>query len=353
MPTDYGFTGQRADSATGLDYYGARYYDPTLGQFTSADTVLDGLNRFAYVGGNPISHTDPSGHQITQEVPTGEGQGQYVDVRQGAEGSVGDGSGSGGAGVPPINLWPLIKGIGALLGTLGTDIDEAVTIPTAYAPGASPGPRASGPDELARAQHLPQGVDLLGDLPYYNQGHRPQGAPTTTPGGRTGSSGAPQTQTGGAGAGGTFGGGGGAAPGSPEDDDCGCGDGNLIFYRGTTSFEADEAIERQALNVERIAAHQSSNPVAAPGNVFITSQLWTAEWFADWIDGGGFGLGILRIVVSAEAFQAFVSTHGIQVETPMPDPPLPGMTETRIPFQYANEFDQIARYSLVEPGDRC
>src|SRR6185312_8291778 len=44
MPTDYGFTGQRADSASGLDYYGARYYDPTLGQFTSADTGLDGLN---------------------------------------------------------------------------------------------------------------------------------------------------------------------------------------------------------------------------------------------------------------------------------------------------------------------
>lgn len=30
MPTDYGFTGQRADAMTGLDYYGARYYDPQL-----------------------------------------------------------------------------------------------------------------------------------------------------------------------------------------------------------------------------------------------------------------------------------------------------------------------------------
>src|SRR6185437_7721050 len=62
MPTDYGFTGQRADSATGLDYYGARYYDPTLGQFTSADTVSDGLNLYAYVNGNPETFTDPSGH---------------------------------------------------------------------------------------------------------------------------------------------------------------------------------------------------------------------------------------------------------------------------------------------------
>jgi hypothetical protein len=27
MPTDYGFTGQHGDSASGLDYYNARYYD--------------------------------------------------------------------------------------------------------------------------------------------------------------------------------------------------------------------------------------------------------------------------------------------------------------------------------------
>ncbi|HEY7199067.1 MAG TPA: hypothetical protein VIC57_02590, partial [Candidatus Dormibacteraeota bacterium] len=28
MPTSYGFTGQRADATSGLDYYGSRYYDP-------------------------------------------------------------------------------------------------------------------------------------------------------------------------------------------------------------------------------------------------------------------------------------------------------------------------------------
>lgn len=60
MPTTYGFTGQQGDP-TGLDYYGARYYDPALGQFTSADTVLDGLNRFAYVGDSPESRIDPTG----------------------------------------------------------------------------------------------------------------------------------------------------------------------------------------------------------------------------------------------------------------------------------------------------
>jgi RHS repeat-associated protein len=62
--TDHGYTGQIADVATGLSYYGARYYDPALGEFTSADTTsAGGLNRYAYVGGNPETATDPSGHR--------------------------------------------------------------------------------------------------------------------------------------------------------------------------------------------------------------------------------------------------------------------------------------------------
>ena len=61
-PTSMGYTGQRADSSTGLDYYQARYYDPVAGQFTSADTANDGSNRYGYVGGNPTTATDPSGH---------------------------------------------------------------------------------------------------------------------------------------------------------------------------------------------------------------------------------------------------------------------------------------------------
>ncbi|HEX6797111.1 MAG TPA: RHS repeat-associated core domain-containing protein [Ktedonobacterales bacterium] len=63
MPGTYGFTGQRSDAATGLDYYIARYYDPVLGQFTSADSVQDGLNRYTYVGGNPTTATDPTGNR--------------------------------------------------------------------------------------------------------------------------------------------------------------------------------------------------------------------------------------------------------------------------------------------------
>ena len=65
MLGSYGYTGQHDDTATnGLDYYGARYYDPTIGQFASADSLGSGYNRYAYVAGNPETKTDPTGHPI-------------------------------------------------------------------------------------------------------------------------------------------------------------------------------------------------------------------------------------------------------------------------------------------------
>jgi RHS repeat-associated protein len=60
-----GFTGQYADDLTGLDYYVARYYDPVIGRFLSADTKEDNFSAFdpyAYVLGNPETKTDPTGH---------------------------------------------------------------------------------------------------------------------------------------------------------------------------------------------------------------------------------------------------------------------------------------------------
>ena len=64
----YLFTGQELDGETGLYYFGARYYDPSTGMFTSADSILarpydpQSLNRYAYVGGKPLSRFDPDGH---------------------------------------------------------------------------------------------------------------------------------------------------------------------------------------------------------------------------------------------------------------------------------------------------
>ncbi|MEW6323821.1 MAG: RHS repeat-associated core domain-containing protein [Nitrospirota bacterium] len=62
------FTGQLFDDSTGLSFYNARYYDPTLGRFISADTIVpraldpQALNRYSYVRNNPLNLVDPSGH---------------------------------------------------------------------------------------------------------------------------------------------------------------------------------------------------------------------------------------------------------------------------------------------------
>lgn len=55
---------------TELLYYGARFYDPQLGRFISADTIVpqagnpQDLNRYAYARNNPVIHTDSTGHCI-------------------------------------------------------------------------------------------------------------------------------------------------------------------------------------------------------------------------------------------------------------------------------------------------
>jgi RHS repeat-associated protein len=59
--TGFAFTGEPRD-ATGLQYHRARYYDPALGAWASLDQ-LETPNRYAYVDGNVVNWTDPSGLQ--------------------------------------------------------------------------------------------------------------------------------------------------------------------------------------------------------------------------------------------------------------------------------------------------
>lgn len=62
-PNRYRYTGMERDDETGLSLHGARYYAPWLGRWTAADPIGlgDGVNRYAYVRGNPISHRDSTG----------------------------------------------------------------------------------------------------------------------------------------------------------------------------------------------------------------------------------------------------------------------------------------------------
>ncbi|WP_276482686.1 FG-GAP-like repeat-containing protein [Paraflavitalea pollutisoli] len=64
------YEGRDLDRGTGLYYFGARYYNPTLGLFLAPDSRLGARNklragawnRFAFELNNPVNQRDPSGH---------------------------------------------------------------------------------------------------------------------------------------------------------------------------------------------------------------------------------------------------------------------------------------------------
>ena len=75
------FTSKEYDEETGLYYYGARYYEPRLSRWMSADpagfalinpmgedgkpragySVIEAANWYAYVSNNPVKYVDPTG----------------------------------------------------------------------------------------------------------------------------------------------------------------------------------------------------------------------------------------------------------------------------------------------------
>jgi RHS repeat-associated protein len=77
LQTQYRYTGQRLEQRLGvaeggldrgLYFYGARWYDSSLGRFIQADTIVpqpgnpQSLNRYSYAANNPVKYRDPSGH---------------------------------------------------------------------------------------------------------------------------------------------------------------------------------------------------------------------------------------------------------------------------------------------------
>ena len=73
-PTDRRYTGQREVDDVGLYFYNARWYDPALGRFIQADTIVpeagnpQAWDRYAYANNNPTNSTDPTGHRACADV---------------------------------------------------------------------------------------------------------------------------------------------------------------------------------------------------------------------------------------------------------------------------------------------
>jgi RHS repeat-associated protein len=59
------YTAREFDAESGLYYYRARYYDPTIGRFLTEDPIgfNGGINLYTYVGNNPTNFVDPLGLQ--------------------------------------------------------------------------------------------------------------------------------------------------------------------------------------------------------------------------------------------------------------------------------------------------
>jgi len=78
----YRFTSKEFDRETGLYYYGARYYEPKLSRWMSADpagfelinpnrddySLIEALNWYSYVGNNPVKYVDPTGLTAEYEI---------------------------------------------------------------------------------------------------------------------------------------------------------------------------------------------------------------------------------------------------------------------------------------------
>lgn len=66
------YTGKYDEADAGLTYFGARWYDPSLGRFLSVDPVefyegnIFSFNRYAYANNNPYSYIDPDGREVMQ-----------------------------------------------------------------------------------------------------------------------------------------------------------------------------------------------------------------------------------------------------------------------------------------------
>jgi RHS repeat-associated protein len=66
------YTGQAWIKEANLYYYKARFYSPSIGRFLQTDPAgyAAGLNLYAYVAGDPVNATDPSGENC-EDASTG------------------------------------------------------------------------------------------------------------------------------------------------------------------------------------------------------------------------------------------------------------------------------------------
>lgn len=148
----------QVDDGNGLFYNWNRFYDPRVGRYTNADPIglEGGWNRFGYVGGNPLSFTDPEGLLLASTVGGARrdttlnqaatyGSPGNAALATGAGGALG-GAAGGAAGFGYRTLPQAARTAGSLLRGLQ---DDAIPGPTPPQPPMSTPPAITRPGGFA------------------------------------------------------------------------------------------------------------------------------------------------------------------------------------------------------------
>ncbi|MBB5296912.1 RHS repeat protein [Deinococcus metallilatus] len=124
---------------------------------------------------------------------------------------------------------------------------------------------------------------------------------------------------------------------------------NITFYRGTNYYDALDAVENQSLNIERLMANQIRRP--PEGNrlgAYFTTQLSTADYYSSMSANYGGGPAVISTTVRADSFFRFARRNNVVFEAPVPRSPVPGQTETLIPYNSIREFESLRSYYLIQ-----
>ena len=151
---DYKYTGKELDEESNLYYYGARYYNATIGRFISQDpwggdiTDPQSFNKYSYVRNNPLKYTDPTGKTFVERMG-----GFIMGIAESAVGTL--------VGTLNALLHPVKTGMAA-----GKQFIENASFLFNYAQNNSASQFAS---DLQQGTQI--GIDSFNEMSEYDKGH--------------------------------------------------------------------------------------------------------------------------------------------------------------------------------------
>jgi RHS repeat-associated protein len=116
------YTGQTWLPELGMYYYKARIYSPTLGRFLQPDPIGygDGMNMYAYVGGDPVNASDPTGTMTYDD-----NQAYFVDYAEEWEAQRGPNLRPGGRSRDGMGMLDIVRVVSGRVDVLAFEREQA------------------------------------------------------------------------------------------------------------------------------------------------------------------------------------------------------------------------------------